>query len=82
MIFLHYMMKKIMDLGFRHLYNPHLVHLVDHLFFYLLHIGDIYASSSSTSSPSPLSSELEFYLRNDLQSALDETQIENLDVLG
>ena len=41
-----------------------------------------HASSSSSSSSSPLSSELEFYLRNDLQSALDETQIENLDVLG
>ena len=41
-----------------------------------------HASSSSLSSSSPLSSELEFYLRNDLQSTLDETQIENLDVLG
>ena len=41
-----------------------------------------HASSSSSSSSSPLSSELEFYLRNDLQSALNEIQIENLDVLG
>ena len=41
-----------------------------------------HASSSSSSSSSSLSSELKFYLHNDLQSALDETQIENLDVLG
>ena len=39
-------------------------------------------ASSSSSSSSSLSSELEFYLRNDLQSAYDENQIESLDVLS
>ena len=40
------------------------------------------ASSSSSSSSSSLTTELEFYLRNDLHSAFDENQIENLDVLS
>ncbi len=39
-------------------------------------------ASSLSSSSSSLSSELEFYLRNDLQSAYDENQIESLDVLS
>ena len=52
------------------------------VFSFIAHRRHTYASSSSSSSSSPLSSELEFYLRNDLQSTLNENQIENLDVLG
>ena len=50
------------------------------IFLFILHRRYTHASSSSSSSP--LSSELEFYLCNNLQSVLDENQIENLDVIG
>ena len=50
------------------------------IFSFFAHWRHSHASSSSASSSS-LSNELEFYLRNEISSALDENQIKNLDVL-
>ena len=53
-----------------------IVILIHHLVFHSLHIGTCSFTSLS------LSNELEFYLRNNLQSVYDENQIESLDVLA